>query len=135
MKWRSQSWRIRVSLRAQLVALVITVVVVAGVSVGGLAIGRSRAALREVVLRQAVGLADLAASHSADYIANAQADSASLASEPAFVAAADRNEPGGLTARLHNWLALHRQIDGAFVFDLDGRTTASTTTPAVQPVS
>jgi len=116
---------IRLSLRTQVVLLVLGVSLFAGGSVGLALVQSARGALRDDALRSSLAAADLTAALTADYMAGIWAPARDLAATPEFRRAASDGTLASLTPALSTWLAQNPRADDAAIYDLNGLNLAS----------
>ncbi|MGI9148853.1 MAG: diguanylate cyclase domain-containing protein, partial [Chloroflexota bacterium] len=117
--------RVRVSLSAQLVLLVVGVALLAGGSVGVALVERARQTLRSESLRGNLAAADLAAALTTNYMDGISGSARDLAAQTAVRSAARNGALASLTPVLRDWLAHNPRVDDAAVYDLRGLNQAS----------
>jgi diguanylate cyclase (GGDEF)-like protein len=114
------SERLRLSLRAQVVFLVVGVAILAGGSVGVAMVESARGALRDEALRSNLAAADLAAALTADYMEGIWGSARDLAANPRVRRAAGNDDFASVTWTLAAWLGQNPRADDAAIYDLHG---------------
>jgi diguanylate cyclase (GGDEF)-like protein len=114
------SERVRLSLRAQVVLLVVGVAILAGGSVGVAMVESARGALRDEALRSNLAAADLASALTADYMEGIWGSARDLAANPRVRRAAGSDDFASVTWTLAAWLGQNPRADNVAIFDLDG---------------
>jgi len=126
---------VRKRLGVQLVCLVVLVAVLAGGSVAAVVIGRARAELRDDILRTNRSAAEVAASITANHLADLEQSAATFAAHGAVRDAADIQDFAGLRTELARWVLEHPAgaVESLTLTDLDGtvRATSYSGTDAV----
>jgi hypothetical protein len=115
---------VRPSLGLQVIGVAALIALVGGGVVGVVVSDRARSALRENILNNSLGTADLAGALTASYMGDAEASARELASRPSLRAAAAGQDFRSITVDLDRWAAEHANVMVA-VNDLDGATRAT----------